>query len=67
MKGSDVCDKESPDEKRNLDAALKDDGSGTQLPKGIMTSNNDLSGFVRGSQTEIARLSIFIPSSSPLI
>lgn len=69
MNGSDVCDKESPDEKTNLDAARKDDGSGTQLPKpeGIMTSNNDLSGFVRGSHTEIARLSIFIPSSSPLI
>lgn len=69
MNGSDVCDEVPADEKTNLDASLKDDGSGTQLPKqeGIMASNNDLSGFVRGSDTEIARVSIFIPSSPPFI
>lgn len=67
--GSDVCVAAPADEKMNLDGALKDDGSGPQLPKqeGIMASNNDLSGFVRGSDTEIARVSIYIPSSPPFI
>lgn len=48
MKGSDVCEEAPADEETNLDATLKDDGSGPQLPKqeGIMASNNDLSGFV---------------------